>query len=98
MGWKLMSVEKSPIATKKWRANFFDKENDKRKHTDFGSAGMDDFTITNDVRRRELYRQRHSKDLKTVDPTRPGYLSMYLLWNKKTLHASISDYKKIFNM
>ncbi len=28
----------------------------------------------------------------------PGSLSRYLLWNKKTLSASIADYKKNFNL
>lgn len=96
--WKLVNVEKSPNDKKKWRANFYDKEKDKKKHTDFGAAGMNDFTITNDVEKRELYRQRHKKDLDTEDPLRAGFLSYYLLWNKPTLTASISDYKRRFNM
>lgn len=92
-----MSVEKSPKAGKKWRANFHDPETGRNKKTDFGSAGMDDFTLTGDVAQRERYRTRHAKDLTTGDPTRAGFLSYYLLWNLPTLTASIADYRKRFH-
>jgi hypothetical protein len=94
--WELTSVEKSPLAGKKWRANF--KDGDKRKHTDFGAEGMEDYTMHKDPKRKELYRKRHAKDLNTNDPTRAGYLSMYILWNKPTITESIADYKKMFKM
>lgn len=97
--WKLMSVEPSPISSKKWRANFYDKENDKRKHTDFGASGYTDFILSGgDLKLREKYRKRHKKDLDTNDPTRAGFLSYYILWNKSTIHSSIRDYKQMFNM
>ena len=60
----------------------------------FGASGMSDFTIHKDTERRERYISRHKKDLRTEDPMRPGYLSMYILWNKPTLKASLADYKK----
>ena len=69
-----------------------------RKIVHFGSAGMDDYTITKDKEQRDRYRTRHKKDLETKDPTRAGYLSYYLLWNKETLTESIKDYKKRFNL
>ena len=52
------------------------------------------YTIHNDDKRREAYISRHKKDLNTDDPTRAGYLSMFILWNKKTLKSSIQDYKQ----
>ena len=96
--WKLISIEESPISGKKWRANFYDKVNDKRKHTDFGASGMEDYTMHQDDSRKDRYVKRHMKDLDTGDPTRAGYLSMYILWNKKSIKASIADYKKRFSM
>ena len=93
--WKLISVVESPISGKKWRANF--EDGDKKKHTDFGAAGMEDYTIHKDEKRRELYRKRHAKDLKTNDPTRAGFLSWYILWNKPTMRESIADYRRLFN-
>lgn len=96
--WKLVNIEKSPNEKKKWRANFYDKEKDKKKHTDFGASGMDDFTITKDEERKRLYQIRHKKDLETGDPMRAGFLSYYILWNKPTITASVRDYKNKFNM
>ena len=77
------------------RATF--EVNGKTKHTDFGAKGMSDFTKHKDKGRRGRYITRHTKDLQTNDPTRAGFLSMYVLWNKEGLRASISDYKKRLN-
>ena len=93
---KLLRVEKSNRAGKKWKAIF---DNDGRsKTTHFGAANMNDFTLTGDLKARDRYWSRHQKDLRTGDPTRAGFLSLYLLWNKATLEASIKDYKKRFGM
>ena len=43
---------------------------------------------------RKKYIKRHLKDLKTNDYKRPGYLSLFLLWNKETLNESIKDFNK----
>lgn len=98
MPYKLRRIEQSPKAGKKLRAIFYDKDTDKTKHTDFGAAGMDDYTKTHDKEQRERYRERHKKDLDTDDPTRAGFLSYYLLWNKPTLAESVRKYKSKFNM
>jgi hypothetical protein len=90
---KLLEVKKSTRKDKKYMAVFDDGTS-----THFGSAGMDDYTITKDKEQRERYRTRHKKDLETKDPTRAGYLSYYLLWNKPTLKESIANYKKRFNL
>ena len=89
---KLLSIKKSPKSHKKLRATF--EVNGKKRTTDFGAAGMSDYTRHHDKKRRSRYIKRHSKDLRTNDPTRAGYLSMYVLWNKPTIKQSISDYKK----
>jgi hypothetical protein len=94
---KLISVLESERKGKKWVATFLD-DNGKYKHTHFGSAGMDDYTLTGDVTARHRYWLRHHKDLRTNNPTRAGYLSFYLLWNKPTLKESIKFYKKKFNL
>ena len=92
---KLIRIEPSSRADKKYQAIF--EEEGKQRKVHFGAKGYDDFTLTNNVKRRELYRKRHEKDLKG-DPTKPGYLAYYILWNKPTLTASISDYRKRFNL
>ena len=97
---KLLSVKKLKTGQKKYEAKFeIIKPNGKKttKTTKFGAKGMSDFTIHKDVSRRNNYINRHKKDLRTNDPTRAGYLSMYILWNKKTFKASLADYKKRLN-
>lgn len=89
MTLKLVSITKSPVAGKKWRATFSDDTT-----TDFGATGYSDYTKHRDKERRESYIARHKSDLATGDPTRAGYLSMFILWNKPTLEASIADYKR----
>ena len=92
---KIIKIKKLKKGKKKYCIEF--KKGDKKITRKFGARGMSDFTIHNDVKRRDRYIKRHKKDLKTNDPTRPGYLSMYILWNKKTFKASLADYKKRLN-
>jgi len=92
---KLVKIEPSSRSEKKYQAIF--EEDGRTRKVHFGAKGYDDFTLTNDITQRDLYRKRHQKDLKG-DPTKPGYLSYYILWNKPTLSASISDYKRRFNL
>ena len=94
---KLLSVEPSDKQDKKYKATF-QTDAGRKKTTHFGAKGYEDFTITNNKEQRDRYRTRHAKDLKTNDPTKAGYLSYYLLWNKPTLTASISDYRRLFNL
>jgi hypothetical protein len=93
---KLLRVEKSNKSGKKYMAIF--DNNGRTKTTHFGLVGANDFTLTGDVKARDRYWQRHQKDLKTNDPTRAGYLSLFLLWNLTTLEASIRDYKRRFGL
>lgn len=91
---KLLNVEPSPIRTKKWRATF-----DDGTKTDFGARGMKDYTQHHDEHRRSRYIKRHIKDLDTRDPTRAGYLSMFLLWgNYTSLEKNIKAYKELFHL
>jgi hypothetical protein len=91
---KLIKVVKSPMTSKKFRAEF-----DDGTHTDFGSAGMDDYTLAGNKEQRDRYRTRHRKDLDTNDPTRAGYLSYYILWGDSTsMRTNIADYRRRFNM
>jgi len=92
---KLLAVKQSHKPDKKYDA-IFDIDG-RRKVVPFGAKGMSDYTINHDNERKERYKIRHKKDLKTNDPTRAGYLSYYLLWNKPTLESSIRDYKNKFN-
>jgi hypothetical protein len=66
----------------------------RKKVIHFGAKGAGDMTKHKDISRRNRYIFRHHKDLGTGNPTRAGYLSMFVLWNKPSLSSSISDYKR----
>lgn len=95
---KLVKIVKSPRKEKKYRAYFSDGT-----HTDFGAKGYQNYGGTGaerhlDENRKKRYIQRHSKRENWNNPKSPGALSRWVLWNKKTLQASISDYKRRFKL
>jgi len=90
---KLIKIVKSPNKKKKYRAYF-----NNGKHTDFGAFGFSDYIHNKDDERKGRYILRHMKNENWNDPTKAGTLSLYILWNKKTLKASIADYKRKFKL
>jgi hypothetical protein len=95
---EITSIKKLNGDKKKYEAIFL--VNGKQKTQKFGAEGMSDYTIHKDIDRRNRYISRHLKDLDTNDPTRAGYLSMFVLWNKPSFSASVKDYKtrlRIYN-
>lgn len=94
---RLVSIVRSPNPAKKWRATF-EKDDGRLKHTDFGSAGMQDYTLSKDAEQAERYRARHLKDLNTNDPTRAGYLAYYILWASPSFRANVQAFKNKFNL
>jgi hypothetical protein len=93
---KVIGFKKIKSGIKKYEITF--EKNGKKYIRKFGAAGMSDFTKHKDKSRRERYISRHKKDLRTNDPMKPGYLSMYILWNKPTIKASLVDYKRRLNV
>ena len=93
---RLISIKRSPKNDKKFRAIF--KKGDREIKRDFGQRGASDYTKHGDIERRGRYIKRHMKDTKTGDPTRAGFLSLYILWNKKSLEASKRDYVRRLNI
>ena len=99
----LQSIKKSDRTNKKYKATFIIQKNGKvtKKTTYFGYPNLkdpkNDYTRHKDKDRRNRYIWRHMKDTRTGDPTRAGYLSLYVLWNKPSLKMSITDYKKRLN-
>ena len=75
----------------------FDAVIDNKKVVSFGAAGMSDYTKYKDPARKQRYMNRHKSREDWTKPMSAGALSRYILWNKPTLKASISDYKKRFN-
>ena len=80
---------------KKYKA-VFTKDDGKTKTVHFGANGYEDYTQHHDKKRRDLYRNRHEKDLKG-DYMRPGYLSYYILWGDSTnLQTNFKSFKNKF--
>ena len=95
---KLLHILHSDKPDKKWKA-VFESDKGRQKNVYFGAKGMEDYTQHHDKERRERYRARHKKDLNTGDPTRPGFLSYYILWGESTsFHQNLTDYKKKFGL
>ena len=90
---KLVKIIKYPNKQKKYRAYF-----STGKHTDFGAAGMSDYTKHKDPERMKRYLNRHKSRENWRDPTTAGSLSRYVLWNKPSFRASVADYKIKFKL
>jgi hypothetical protein len=89
-----MKVSVSPLKSKKYRATF-----DDGTHTDFGFAGMEDYTQTGDKKRRELYLARHRAREDWNNPKSAGSLSRWILWgDSKSINTNIREFKKKFSL
>ena len=104
---KLKKLSKSLKKDKKFTAIFEIKKNstDKSGKTQtrhFGYNNPDDknndYTKHGDISRRNRYIIRHEKDLSTGDPSRAGFLSMFILWNKPNIEAAVKDYNRRLNI
>jgi hypothetical protein len=93
---KLVKITKSPKADKKYRAVFI--KNGREKNVDFGASGYSDYIHHKDPERKKRYENRHRSRENWRDPTTAGALSRYILWNKPSFRASVSDYKRRFNL
>ena len=100
---KLKTLKKSLKPAKKYDAVFI--RDDKEKTVSFGASGYNDFILFNEKEgakvanmHKERYLNRHRKREHWDKPDSPGALSRYILWNKKTLKASLKDYKQRFNL
>jgi hypothetical protein len=93
---KLISIKRSNRIGKKFMATF--EIGSRKKVIHFGAKGASDYIHHHDKKRKQRYLTRHHKDLGTRDPSRAGYLSTYILWNRPTLNASIRDYRRRLNI
>ena len=96
-----MIVKKSDKPNKKRMAIFTDSSSGRTKTTYFGDSSATDYLLSKEKPRRERYIRRHKKDLKTKDPSRAGYLSLFLLWSygnedSTSLRKNITAYKTKF--
>lgn len=68
------------------------------KKLHFGAAGMSDFTIHKDEKRKDNYISRHQKNENWNDIKTAGFWSRWILWNLPSLEASVKDTNKRFNI
>lgn len=101
---KLISIKPSDRKEKKYSATFCmcdgesrccDKE---KKIVHFGAKGSSTYIDHNDEKKKDAYIARHKVNENWNDPTTAGSLARYILWNKKTISASIADFKRKFNL
>ena len=88
---------KSSNPIKKYTIKFINEITKRVNTIHFGAAGMSDYTLHNDNRRKELYQARHKND-NINDLNYAGCWSWWLLWNKTTLDASIRDMERRFKI
>ena len=100
---KLLRITESPKPDKKYRA-VFQTDKGREKNVDFGAKGMGDFiqyskeSKEEAEKRKSAYLARHKVNEDWSDPTKPGALSKFLLWNKPTLVESLRGYRAHFNV
>ena len=76
----------------------FELANGRSRTVHFGAAGMSDYTLHRDPKRKQRYMARHSVREDWDDPLTAGALSRWVLWNKPTRRASIADFKRRFSL
>lgn len=94
---RLLSVRPSPRSDKKLVARFDDGTT-----VHFGARGYGDFTrywkrdpaLAREKRRQYIARHRATENW--GDPTRPGTLARYVLWEKPTVLEAVRAYRRRF--
>ena len=100
----LLSINKSDKPEKRFKATFCkcEKKNackgSNHKVVHFGQKGGKTFIDGRTEKEKENYIARHKVNEDFNNPTTAGALSRFILWNKKTLSASIADFKKRFGL
>tara|TARA_R100000231_G_scaffold120356_1_gene90469 strand:- start:2931 stop:3227 length:297 start_codon:yes stop_codon:yes gene_type:complete len=95
-----VSITNSDRADKRFKAVFTDKDGKKVKTTHFGlkNFAKGTFIDHNNNKLKSNYLKRHAPRENWNDMYSAGALSRWILWNKKTLASSISDFKNRFKL
>ena len=84
------------ITKSKTKDKKYDAIIDGKKTIHFGAKGYSDFTIHKDEERKDRYINRHKKTENWNNPKTAGFYAKNILWNKKSVKASIEDTNKRF--
>ena len=87
-----VSIKKSTSQSKKLMAIFYDEAKKKVRTTHFGAVGYEDYTTHGDLQRKMNYIARHKERENWNDYMTAGSLSLWILWNRPTITASIDNY------
>ena len=91
----LVKLARSDKQEKKWKVTF-DRERGRKKTIHFGQAGASDFPSHKDVQRKARYLDKHREreDWGDCGVETPGWWSRWLLWNRVSIAASLSDIRR----
>ena len=90
---KLIKIIKLKRGSKlKYQAIF--QNNNKIIKRMFGRMNVIDYTMHKNIKRRNRYIKKYKIKLQSNNPTSSSYLSIYLLFQKKSLKSAIKDFKR----
>jgi len=83
------------ISNRKFKRFVMILPNKKKVH--FGDIRYSNYTKHKDKKRKRAYIARHSKLKNWNKKNTAAYFSRYILWNKRTIRASVKDLEKKLN-
>jgi hypothetical protein len=98
VNYKFISLKPADDNKHKYVVSLLNKDSGREKNIKFGAFGMDDFTITKNEKAKENYIARHRVRENWNDPSTAGFWSKHILWNLKTINASLKDTIKNYNL
>ena len=76
----------------------FRLDNGRTRTIHFGDKRYDDYTTHGSLERKRSYVLRHGAREDFDNPMTAGALSRWILWNKKTIGASVKDFQRRFGV
>ena len=94
----IVYIQESTRPGKKWMAQV--REDGLKKTVRFGQRGASDYTINKDDARRASYLARHGgkEDWGRDGVLTPGWLSWWLLWEKRSMAHAIANASTMYGM
>jgi hypothetical protein len=96
--YKFITLNEANDKKHKWAVTLKNLKTNRYKTIKFGAYGMDDYTITKDDEQKERYIDRHKKNENWDDPSTAGFWSKHLSWNEKSIHKSLNNTLKKYNL
>jgi hypothetical protein len=95
---KLVSVKPARDGIHKYVAHFV-LDTGRDKNVKFGAKGYSDYTMNKDPERKQRYLKRHrGMGENWNDPTTPGALSRWILWEYPEFDQAVREFRKRFEL